>query len=53
MARSKKLERMEAPEGSQFATLSREKLLLHDDKRGAADELYRRAVNKTVRKSEH
>ena len=49
----RKLERMAPPEGSEFATLNREQLMLHPDQRGAADELFRRAFNKMVKKSEH
>ena len=48
---TKKLERINPPENSKFATLSREQLLLHADKRGAADELYRRLHNKMVKKA--
>ena len=47
-----KLERIPAPDGSEFATLTREQLLLHSDEQGAAIELRRRAFNKLVKKSE-
>jgi len=47
-----KLERIAPTEGSIFTTLSREELLSHPDPRGAADELYRRAHNKRVKKLE-
>ena len=49
MARKAKLERIAAPK-SEFATLTREALLLHADQRTAADEIYRRAFNKMVAK---
>jgi hypothetical protein len=52
MARTKKLERINPPEGSVFASLSREQLLLHPDEVGAAAELRRRAFNKMVKKQE-
>lgn len=47
-----KLERMAAPEGSEFASMTREQLLQHTDQRSAADEIYRRAFNKMISKSE-
>jgi hypothetical protein len=47
---AKKLQRIEAAEGSEFATLSRDQLLGHSDEVGAALELRRRAINREARK---
>jgi hypothetical protein len=49
---SKTLKRIERPEGSEFANLTREQLLSHSDEVGAALELRRRAINRAVRKAE-
>lgn len=50
--KDKALVRIEAQEGSPFASLSKMELLLHPDQQGAALELYRRAVNKAVKKQQ-
>lgn len=52
MARKTKLERIATPANSAFTSLSREQLLLHSNQRAAADELYRRAYNKMVKKQQ-
>lgn len=44
-----KLERVEAAEGSTFAPMTEEQLLL-DGSTGAKDELFRRRFNKLVKK---
>lgn len=46
-----KMQRIEATDPAMLA-LSKEQLLLHSDKRAAADELFRRAFNKYVKAHE-
>lgn len=48
---AKPLVRVQAADPAML-TLSKEQLLLHSDKRAAADELYRRAFNKYVKAHE-
>ncbi len=43
-----RMERVSAADPAML-TMTREQLLLHSDKRAAADELYRRAFNKYVK----
>jgi hypothetical protein len=50
MAR-KKLERIEATEGSTFAPMTEEQLLL-DGSQGAKDEIFRRRFNKRIVKKQ-
>lgn len=47
---AKPMERIPAVDPAML-TMSREQILLHPDKRAAADELYRRAFNKFVAKA--
>lgn len=51
MARKSKLERIEAPDGSTFAPMTEEQLLL-DGSGGAKDELFRRRFNKRIVKKQ-